>query len=145
MRGALHFDGNISLYGRRVYVPLCLRCSGAAETRDLIDRAVRLIDGGVRVRKSFRVGIGDRDATEWLPADDAGLLIFRPIGIVQRIVFVGVAVRPAIYGDGLNIRGGIESTGSEHRAELFADIAFESCEAGHEQLAAAGLLLLARR
>src|ERR1700678_505073 len=50
-----------------------------------------------------------------------------------------------IYGDGLNIRGGIESTGSEHGAELLADIALESCEAGGEQFTAPGFLLLARR
>ena len=54
-------------------------------------------------------------------------------------------MRPAIYRDGLNIGRGIESAGSEHGAELLADIALESCEAGDEQFAASGLLLFARR
>src|SRR5271154_5361641 len=129
---------------RRVCVSPFLAANVAVETRDLVDRAIRLIDSGVGVRKSFSVGIGDRDAPERLAADDAGLLLLRPIGIVQGIVFVGVAVRPAIYGDGLNIRGGIESAGRQHRSELLANISLESCEAGVEKFAAAGLLLLAR-
>ena len=52
--------------------------------------------------------------------------------VEERVVFVGVAVRPAIDGDGLDVAGGIESSGGEDAAELVADVALEGFEGGEE-------------
>src|SRR3984957_16430270 len=82
-----------------------------AESRHFLHRAIGLIDGRVGVRKGFSVGIRDGNAAKGLPPDDAGLLIFGPIRIEKRIVFVGVAMRPTIDGDRLNVARGIESGG----------------------------------
>ena len=90
IREARYFHGNISLSRRQLYAGFfncgrlrrrLLCCSALAESRDLVNRAVRLVNRRVGVGESFRVGIRDRDAPKRLPADDARLLILRPIRI----------------------------------------------------------------
>ena len=61
----------------------------------------------------------------------------RPVRIEQRVVFVGVAVRPAIDGDGGDVARRIEAAGAEHAGELVADVALEGLERGREQFAPA--------
>src|SRR5580692_6098535 len=82
-----------------------------AEPRHFLHRAIGLIDSRVGVGESFGVGIRDRDSSKGLTANYAGLLIFRPIRIEKRIVFVGVAMRPTIDRDGLNVARRIEAGG----------------------------------
>jgi len=75
-----------------------------------------LIDGFIRISKRACIGIRNMDATKRLTADFAGRLSRRPLRVVQGIVFVGVAVGPAIDGDGLNVTRRIESAGGRIRA-----------------------------
>jgi hypothetical protein len=53
-----------------------------------------------------------------------------PIGIEQRIVFVGVAVRPAIDRDRSDVLRRVEASRTQHPAELVADLLFEGREIG---------------
>src|ERR1700693_996354 len=70
---ALYLQCNISLYWWPLYAPPSLRANDAIESRDLIYRAVGLINGRIGVRERFRVRICNRDAPKGLAADDAGL------------------------------------------------------------------------
>src|ERR1700678_987921 len=82
-----------------------------AEPRHFLHRAIGLIDSRVGVGESFGVGIRDRDSSKGLTANYAGLLIFRPIRVEKRIVLVGVAMRPTIDRDRLNVARRIEAGG----------------------------------
>ena len=54
------------------------------------------------------------------------LLVLVPVGIEQRIVFVRVAVRPAIDRDGDDVGGRIEATRAQGAPELIADVALSA-------------------
>src|SRR5271156_3730232 len=76
--------------------------------------AVCLIDGAVGIGVGSGVGVSDRESPERLARRLAwGLAAFQPELIEQRIVFVGVSVRPAVDGDFQNVARGIESAGTE--------------------------------
>ncbi len=66
---------------------------------DLLDGPITLIDGFVRVGESAGIGIGDMNITKGLASDFVWRVARRPDRIVKRIVFVSVAVGPAIDGD----------------------------------------------
>src|SRR5712664_144074 len=107
--------------------------------------APSLMDCFIGVSERPRVRIGDVDAAKRTAADFAWRLSRRPLRIIERIVFVRVAVGPAIDGDRLDVAGRFESTGREHAIELIAYVAFEHFKGCRIQLRAAGTLLLARR
>ena len=48
--------------------------------------------------------------------------------VEERVVGVGVAVRPAVHGEGEEVARGIEAEGAEHAAELVADLPLEGLE-----------------
>ena len=64
-----------------------------------------LVDGDIRIGVAIGVGIGDVDPAEWLASDYTWALGSGPVdGLEQRVVLVGIPVRPAIDGDGLEYR-----------------------------------------
>jgi hypothetical protein len=69
-----------------------------------------------------------------LAADDVGLAVLVPVGVKKGIVFVRVAVRPAVDRDWRDVPGWIEAAGPERAAQLVADVALEGLEAGGEQV-----------
>src|SRR5271157_4590094 len=78
-----------------------------------LNGAVRLIYGAVGVRVGVRIRVRDRQPAEGLAGYLArGLAAFEPELVEQRIVFIGVAVRPAVNGDFQDVAGGVESAGT---------------------------------
>ncbi len=67
-----------------------------------------LVNRDIGIGAGAGIGVGDRDPPERGSPDDVRLLVLVPVGIEQRIVLVGVAVRPSIDGDGENVGGRIE-------------------------------------
>src|SRR5258707_6803436 len=110
--------------------------------KQFADRSVRLIDGDVGVRGCARIGVGNGDAAEWLATKNVWLLSVGPFWIEQRIVFVAVAVRPAIDGDGCDVARRIESAGGNRSRELIANFAFKQFKRGDQQFHSSGFRLL---
>src|SRR5258708_525954 len=103
-------------------------CSSERQTlggKQFADRAVRLIDGDVAVRGCARIRVGNGDAAKRFATKDVWLLSVGPLWIEQRIVFVAVAMRPAIDGDGCDVAGRIEAASGERSRELIANFAFK--------------------
>ena len=73
-----------------------------------------------------------------------GLVGLVPVRIEQRIVFVGVAMRPTVDGDRDDVARRIESAVPEDARELIADVALERREVGGQQLPLSGAELLSR-
>src|ERR1700719_950805 len=69
----------------------------------------------------------------------------RPVRLEERIVIVGVAVRPEIDGDGGDVALRVEAAWAERAIELIANIAFKGLEAGRENVLPADAVLLALR
>src|ERR1022692_3345990 len=90
-----------------------------------LNRTIGLVNCCVRISAGSGVGIRNRDSSKLFPSNDARSLFWHPVWIKQRIVFVGVAVRPPIYRYCSNVAGGIESSRREHTIQLFADISFK--------------------
>src|SRR6267142_3964917 len=111
--------------------------------QQFVDRAVRLIDGDVGVRGCARIRVGNGDAAEWLATKNVWLLSVGPFWIEQRIVFVAVAVRPAIDGDGCDVARRIESAGGNRSRELIANFAFKQFKGSDQQFHSPGFVLLA--
>jgi len=87
--------------------------------------AVGLIDRGVRVGVGFSIGIRDVNLPVRLAPNHARLLVLGEIRIVKRVVLVRVAMRPAIYRDGLDVPRGIETSARKYSSELVAQVALE--------------------
>src|SRR5229473_458082 len=113
--------------------------------KEFADGAPGLIDGHIRVRVCAGIGVCDGDLAESLPANDPGFLLFFPIGIEQRIRREDVAVRPAIYGDTLDVLRRVECRSAEHAAQLVADVSLEFRKGRLQQLRAPGAILVALR
>src|SRR5260370_41903449 len=101
--------------------------------KEFADGAPGLIDGYIRVRVCAGIGVCDGDLAESLPAHDPGFLLFFPIGIEQRIRREGVAVRPAIYVDALELLLRVQCRSAEHAAQLLADVSLEFRKARLQQ------------
>src|SRR5712692_11572258 len=71
--------------------------------QEFADGAPSLIDGHIRVRAGAGIGVCNGNPAERLPANDPGLLLLFPVGIEERIWREGIAVRPAIDGDALDV------------------------------------------
>src|SRR5215831_7937622 len=111
---------------------------------DLADGPITLVDRDVGVCVTVGVGIRDVNASERLTTDDAWTLGIGPIQwFEQRIVLVGVTVRPSIDSDALNVARGVEASTGEHASELIADVALEYVEGcGHQLVASSAVLVL---
>src|SRR6516162_8818944 len=77
------------------------------------DGAVGLVDGYVGVGRGAGVGIGNGDSTAAFTAEDMGSLPLGPVGVEQGIVFVAVAVGPAVDGNGCDVTRRIETAPGE--------------------------------
>src|SRR5258708_1095262 len=93
--------------------------------KQFADRSVRLIDGNVGVRGCARIRVGNGDAAERFAPKNVWFLPLGPFWIKQRILFVAVAVRPPIDGDGCDVAGRIEAASGERSRELIANFAFK--------------------
>src|SRR5882724_5211539 len=98
---------------------------------------------GVRVSRRRRVGVCDRYAAKGFAGDFAWTLSCGPFRVEKIVVFVRVAMRPAIDGNRVNITRGIEAAGAENAAQLVADIALECFKRSREQITAANFMLVA--
>ncbi len=101
-----------------------------------------LVDGGVGIGGPAGVGIGDGDAAKAGAADHIGLALGRQVFIEQGVVFGGVAVGPAVDGDGGDVAGGVEAAGGQGPGQLVAGVALEVLEGGGQKLGAAGAVLV---
>src|SRR2546429_1657112 len=101
------------------------------------------VDCGVRVSRRCRVGVCNRYTAKGFAGDFAWTLSCGPFGIEKIVVFVCVAMRPAIDGNRVNIARGIEAAGTENAAKLVADIALECFKRSREQITAANFMLVA--
>src|SRR5215472_8693392 len=106
---------------------------------DFLYGAMALIDGDVGVGVAVGVGVRDGDAAEGLASEDTGTFGCRTIErFEQTVVFVGVAVGPAIDRNGFDIGCGIEASGGEHASKLVVNVLFEGVEFGGEEFPASG-------
>jgi len=84
--------------------PICRR-------GNLLHGAVRLINCDIGVRVTVRIGIRNCNATKRPAANHTWALRLWSIKrLEQRVVLIGVAVRPAIHCDGLDVLGRVEAT-----------------------------------
>src|SRR6266480_791928 len=113
--------------------------------KEFTDGAPSLIYGHVGIGAGAGIGVCDGHLAERLPANDPGLLLFFPVGIEQRIRREGVTVHPAIDGDALNIPRRVESSSTQHAAQLVADVSVEFREGRLQQLRAPGAILVPLR
>ena len=109
------------------------------------DGAKRLVDRDIGIGGRTGIRVRDRDASKRLPSDFMRRLPGRPLGIVERVVFVPVPVRPAIDGDGLDVARRVEAAIGQHPRELLANPALERGERRLQQLEATRFVLLSRR
>src|SRR5579863_2200311 len=111
--------------------------------RNFADCSISLIDGNVRVGVAIGVGIRNMNAAERLPSNYAGTIgIWLVQWFKQRVVLVGVTVRPAIHGNPLNVSSGVESAAGEHTSKLIANVALECFEWCSQQLVTPGSILI---
>ena len=118
----------------------------AVKVEDLLDGPMGRVDGGVCMGAGLRVGIGDGDQPEALPAHYTGAVIGggkRPFDrIVQRVVGVCVAVWPAIHRDGFDVLSWIESTLGQHSTQLIPNLTLKGLESGGEEIVSSRPVLL---
>ena len=112
----------------------------------LANRAVGLVDGRVGVGAPRGVGVGNGDLPEPLARDDPGLiLVVLPVGIGEQVALVGIAVRPAVDGDRLDVAGRVETARRQGAPKLVANGALERLEGRCGELETADLVLRERR
>src|SRR5262249_7951919 len=96
--------------------------SASAGARQLVDRAVRLINRRIGGGGCAGIRVGDRDPPERLAADLARRLPVGPVRIPQRVVLVGVAVRPPVDRDRIDVTRRIEVGAIENARQLIANL-----------------------
>jgi len=107
--------------------------------------AVGLVDGRVGIGIRRGIGVGYRNAAKSLPGNQAGwFATLKPEWIRQRIILIGVAVRPTVNRDGENVFRRIESTIAQDARQLLADAALDGLERRGQQLGAPSAMLCAR-
>src|SRR5579862_7255724 len=79
--------------------------------QQFLDGAMRLINRRIRVGRGAGVRVGDGDAAAARPADLVRRGSLRPVRIEQRVILVGITVRPAVDGDGGDVAFLIEPAG----------------------------------
>ena len=107
--------------------------------------AICLIDSNIRVCRGARIGVGDGDSAELLPANCIRALCFRPVRIKKCAVFIPVPMRPAIDRNRLNIFRRFKTAWAEDTRKLVARLALEIFKRGHQQFHAPGFVLFASR
>src|SRR6202034_2677211 len=105
------------------------------------DRAIGLVDSGVRVGGRTGIRVGDGDPAEGRAAHNIRLFALGPVGVEQRVELIGIAVRPAIDRDPSNVLGRVESARPQRALKLVAYLLLEGFERGGEQLHMAGAVL----
>ena len=64
----------------------------------------------------------------------------------ERVVLVGITVRPSVHGNGLDVASRLESPAAKHASELIADVAFKNVKrCGHQLIASCPILILGRQ
>src|SRR5256885_9854808 len=119
--------------------------SRTSRTQQFLHGSMGFVDRGVSISRSRRVGVCNRYAAKRFAGDFAWTLSCGPFGIEKIVVFVCVAMRPAIDGNRVNITRGIEAAGTENAAKLVADITLEGFKRSREQITAANFMLVAFR
>src|SRR5580704_7288251 len=107
--------------------------------------AIGLIDRRVGIGGGTGIGVGDGDAAEARPPDHMRLLRFRPFRIEQLVIFVSIAMRPAIDGDARHTARRVEPARTEDARQLVADVALEGLERGVEDIVLPRPVLVALR
>src|SRR5271170_4079104 len=102
-----------------------------------------LIDGLVGVSSRSGVGIGDGNPPVAPARNIAGAFAFRPIWVPQRVVLVGITVRPAVDGNRFDVSCGIESACTEHTLQLVTDVPLKCFKGSGQQFVMSRTLLLA--
>ena len=118
--------------------------ASAGDRERFANGAPSLVDRHVGISACAGIRIRDHDSAEGRAADDVGLVGLVPVRIEQWIVFVGVAVRPAIDRDAYDVGRRIEPSRSKDARKLVANVALERLEAGGEQLRLSGAKLRSR-
>src|ERR1700681_2125618 len=112
----------------------------------LLHRPVGVIDGGIGVSVCACVRVCDRQPPERFASYFARRLpAFQPELVGERIVFIRVAVRPAVDRDFQDVARGVESARTQYARQLLANVALVSFERRAIELDAPQLMLLARR
>src|SRR5208282_2929146 len=121
---------------------------GARDTLILLQflhRAISLVDGTVGVRVGIGVGVRNRQASEGFARHLARrFAAFQPELVEQRIVFIRVAVGPAVHRDFEDVASRIESSRPKNSQQLLADVALIGFEGGGVELHTPEGMLLAR-
>src|SRR5260221_9201998 len=114
--------------------------------RDLLHRSPRLINSTIGVGVGSCVAVRNRNPAGGQPCHLAGnLSTLEPEFIEQRVVFIRVAMRPAVDCDGSDVGCGIEASWAQGRSELLADFALDGFKVGGEQFNPSEAMLVARR
>src|SRR5580704_7875729 len=107
-------------------IPVMANIALSGDAEQVVHCAVLFINCGIGVSVGCGVRICDRYSSEGLTRYHTRLLAtLQPERIEQRIVFVRVAMRPAIYCDGGDIARRIESTTRECAGKFVADVALK--------------------
>src|SRR6267142_5543980 len=104
---------------------------------------MRLVNCSVGVGSRSRVGIRNGDSPERLARDLAWTLALGPFRIEEIVIFVCVAMRPAIDGDCVNIVRWVKTARTQHSAKLVANVALKCLEGSRQQIAAPSAMLIA--
>lgn len=108
------------------------KCASGGRLAEFSDSSVSLVYGLISVCSGCGVGICNDDSSEAFPRNVAGPLSLRPIGIPKGVVFVRVAVWPAIDGDGRDVARGIEAARRQDARQLIANLVLESFKASRQ-------------
>src|SRR5690242_6545240 len=91
----------------------------------LCNRPVRLIDRRAGISRTTRIRVRNGDPAESGPAEDMRLLCFGQLRVEQRVIFRSVAMGPAVYSDGEDVRRGVEPAIRERSGQLLPNVALE--------------------
>ena len=102
-----------------------------------------LVYGNVGVCMAIGVGIGNVDAAECLASDYTRALGGWPVDrFKQRVVLVGIAVRPTVDCNRLNVVSGIETSRRKYPAKLITNVALEDIERRADQFVSPSPILI---
>src|SRR5215831_2748144 len=102
-----------------------------------LDRAVRFVDSLIGEGRGAGVGVGDRHLAETLPAENVRALLRWQFRIGESVIGVGIAQRPAVYGDGQNVVRRAETGRAQHTVKLAANLKLEILKGRGPQFALA--------
>lgn len=95
--------------------------------RNLPNCAVTLVDRDVGVGVAIGIRVGNVNASERLPANDAWTLGVRTVQrLEERVVLVGITLRPSVHSYGLDVASRLESPTTKHASELITEVAFKN-------------------